>query len=321
VVSEAAMNDLGNAGITTGWLRAWLQSAGAAHVDVHWFKSDSWKHVTGWQIFYAREPELMRVALYHGKRIQAREDGGRTLLGVDALPLQNPERIVWHYMRDEHSHCVLLPLGDIAYQRERWLHVLNAGRPLLPLYVYPGDHAGTVLEPGLRGCFQISAEVSLQPLNDGGYLPEEMLIYKLQAKGMKVRFAESCTGGGLGERLSRLPGASMVLEGGWITYSNEAKHALLKVPNRVIKKYGAVSREVVAAMAKTGCDKTHVCVAVSGVAGPDGGSDDKPVGTVWMAAALSRRNIHVQCAAFSGSRAEIRKKVNNHAFALLAGVL
>ncbi len=321
IVSEAGMNDLGDAGISTGWLSAWLQSAGATHVDVHWLRADSWKQVTGWQVFYARESELMRVALYHGKRIQAREDGGRTLLGVDTFQLTNPGRIAWHYMRDDASHCVLLPSGDIAYQRERWLHVLNADRPLLPLHIYLGDQGGIVLEPGLRGCLKIRPGEFEQPINDGGYLPEETLMYKLSARGMKLRFAESCTGGGLSERFSRLPGASKVLEGGWITYSNEAKHALLRVSNRVIRKHGAVSREVVAAMAKAGCDKTHACVAVSGIAGPDGGSEDKPVGIVWMAAALSARNIHVQCATFSGSRAEIRKKTVNHAFALLACVL
>jgi len=327
VVSEAGMNDLGSAGMTTGWLSAWLQSAGAAHVDLHLLESDTWKHVTGWQIFYAGESELMRIALYHGKRIQAREDGGRTLLGVDVLPLQNPERIAWHYILDDHSHCVLLPLGDIAYQRERWLHVLNAGRPLLPLYIYPGEHAGTVLEPGLCGCVQMPEEDFEQPVNDGGYLPEETLMHKLKARSLKVRFAESCTAGGLSERLSRLPGASGVLEGGWVTYSNEAKHKLLKVPGRLLKKYGAVSREVVECMAKAGCDRTHVCVAVSGIAGPDGSSEGKPVGLVWIAAAWVEGKLRVtkktsvQCGNFSGSRAAIRQQAVNHAFALLARVL
>ncbi|MDQ6959010.1 MAG: CinA family protein [Mariprofundaceae bacterium] len=321
VVSEAGMNDLCCAGITTGWLSAWLQSAGARRVDLHLLESDTWKQAVDWQIFYASESELMRVALYHGKRIRAREDGGRTLLGADSFQLENPCRIAWHYTRDDGSCCVLLPLGDISYQRERWLHILNAGGPLLPLHVYPGDHGGIALEPGLHGLLRANPGEPEDSMNDGGYLPEETLSYKLKSCGLKVRFAESCTGGGLSERLSRLPGSSEVLDAAWITYSNDAKHALLKIPKRLITKYGAVSREVVEAMAHAGCNKSHACVAVSGIAGPDGGSEDKPVGTVWMAAALPDGTCHTRCERFPGSRAEVRQQIVNYAFALLAGML
>jgi len=321
IVSEAALNDLCSAGITTGWLSAWLQSAGAEHVDLHLLEADTWKQAVDWQVFYASESELMRVALYHGKRIRAREDGGRTLLGADSFQLENPCRTAWHYTRDDGSYCVLLPLGDISYQRERWLHILNTDGPLLPLHVYSGDHGGIALEPGLHGLLRANPGEHEDPMNDGGYLPEETLSYKLKSCGLKVRFAESCTGGGLSERLSRVPGSSEVLDAAWITYSNDAKHALLKVPKRLISRHGAVSHEVVEAMAQAGCDKAHACVAVSGIAGPDGGSEDKPVGTVWMAAALPDGKIQAQCRHFSGSRAMIRQKTVNDAFALLAGVL
>jgi len=272
VVSEVGLNDLCSAGITTGWLSAWLQSAGAERVELHLLESDTWKQAADWQMFYASESEL-------------------------------------------------LPLGDISYQRERWLHILNADRPLLPLHVYPGDHGGIALEPGLHGLLRANPDEPEGPMNDGGYLPEETLSYKLKSCGLKVRFAESCTGGGLSERLSRVPCSSEVLDAAWITYSNDAKHALLKVPKRLLTKYGAVSHEVVEVMAQAGCDKTHACVAVSGIAGPDGGSEDKPVGTVWMAAALPGGKTRVQCSHFSGSRAMIRQKTVNHAFALLAGLL
>jgi len=321
VVSEAGMNVLGGAGMTTGWLSAWLQSAGAAHIDLHLLESNTWKQAVDWRVFHAGESELMRVALYHGKRIRARENGGRTLHGADAFQLGNPGRTAWHYTHDDGSHNVLLPLGDISYQRERWLHLLNADRPLLPLHVFPGNHGGIALEPGLRGRLRVNPGELEESMNDGGYLPEETLVYKLKASGMKVRFAESCTGGGLSERLSRLPGASEVLDAAWITYSNDAKHALLKVPKRLIDKHGAVSREVVEAMAQAGCDKTHACVAVSGIAGPDGGSVDKPVGTVWIAAALPGGKTQAQCEHFSGSRAEVRQKTVNYAFVLLTGLL
>jgi len=321
VVSEAGLTHLGGAGITTGWLSAWLQSAGAEHVDLHLLESDDWKQPADWRIFYGSESELMRVALYHGKRIRAREDGGRTLLGADVFQLDNPRRIAWHYVCGDGSRCVLLPPGDIAYQRERWLHILNSDRPLLPLHVYPGDYGGMALEPGLHGLLRANPDEPENPMNDGGYLPEETLSYKLGECGLKVRFAESCTGGGLSERLSRLPGASGVLDAAWITYSNDAKHALLKVPKRLIAKHGAVSREVVESMAQAGCGKAYACVAISGIAGPDGGSEDKPVGMVWMAAALPDGTCHTRCERFPGSRGEVRQQTVNYAFALLAGML
>ncbi len=321
VVSETGLDELCNAGISAGWLSAWLQSAGAEHVSLHLLDADTWKHTMGWRVFYATEPELMRVALYHGKRIRARKDGGRTLLGADGFQLENPHRTAWHYTGADHAINVLLPLGDIAYQRETWLHLLNGGSSLFPLHIYTGEDEGMVLESGLRGSLRASSDEHGKVMNNGGYLPEETLMYKLKAASLKVRFAESCTGGGLSERLSRLPGASEVLDGGWITYSNDAKHALLRISKRLIAKHGAVSREVAEAMARAGCDKTHACVAVSGIAGPDGGSGEKPVGTVWIAAALPDGRTHAQCDYFSGSRAEIRQKTVNHAFALLAGTI
>jgi len=321
VISGAGLNDLGSAGITTGWLSAWVQSAGAKHVMLHLLEADTWKQAADWRVFYGRESELMRVALYHGKRIRAREDGGRGLLGGNGFHLDNPERTAWHYICDDGSRAVLLPLGDIAYQREPWLHLLNEGAPLRPLHVCIGENGGMMLEPGLHGSLQREPEVVKGQLNDGGYLPEEVLLHKLKSHDLKVRFTESCTGGGLSERLSRLPGASEVFDCAWITYSNDAKHALLKVPKRLIAKHGAVSREVVEAMAQAGCDKTHACVAVSGIAGPDGESGDKPVGTVWIAAALPDGSAHSECEHFTGSRAGIRQKTVNYAFALLTGLL
>ncbi len=322
VMSDAGLNDLCQAGITTGWLSAWLKSAGAEHVSIHFLDTDTWKHTAAdWQVFHATESELMRVALYHGKRIRAREDGGRTLLGADGFRLENPCRTAWCYTGYHHASSVLLPLGDIAYQRETWLYLLNGRGSLLPLNVYVGEGGGMALEAGLRGSFRAGSDGHASVMNDGGYLPEEMLMCKLKTSALKVRFAESCTGGGLSERLSRLPGASQVLDSGWITYSNDAKHALLGIPEQLLAKHGAVSREVTEAMARAGRDKAHACVAVSGIAGPDGGSADKPVGTVWMAAALPDGRTRAQCGHFSGSRANIRQKTVSCAFALLAGLL
>jgi len=96
--------------------------------------------------------------------------------------------------------------------------------------------------------------------------------------------AESCTGGLIGKMLTDVAGASEVYAGGWITYTNELKQDQLGVPSGLIEQHGAVSGEVVCAMAagaqrRSGAD---LAVSVSGIAGPGGGSPDKPVGTVWL---------------------------------------
>lgn len=99
--------------------------------------------------------------------------------------------------------------------------------------------------------------------------------------------AESCTGGAIGAAIVSVPGSSAYFQGGFLTYSNELKHQELGVSQQLFETVGAVSEEVVIAMAK-GCKqrlKTDFAIAVSGIAGPDGGTDEKPVGTVWVAIA------------------------------------
>lgn len=321
VLSELARMHLAAAGITTGWLTAWLQSAGAARVDILTLEGGLWKDAPGWQVFVGGESELMRVALRHGRRIQVQKDGRRTLIGASAMQFCNPDRLAWHYRRDgENSHTVLLPVGDIAYQRQLWLAPLLQGNPCLPLHVCLGEEGGIVLEPGL--CAYIARGDSFLPagqieFNDGGYLPEEQLAAELSRHGLRVRFAESCTGGGMGERLSRLPGASNVLDGGWISYSNQAKSSMLGVPAQLIAEYGAVSRAVVEAMAEVGSDSKHACAAVSGIAGPEGGGKGKPVGSVWIAVAVPGAGIHAKKHRFVGSRADIRAKSVITAFYML----
>ncbi len=106
----------------------------------------------------------------------------------------------------------------------------------------------------------------------------------LKANGWRLAVAESCTGGLLAASLTEQAGTSGWFEGGWVTYSNRAKQRELNVPAALFAEVGAVSREVVAAMAEGALDRAGVeyAVAISGVAGPGGGSDAKPVGTVWL---------------------------------------
>jgi len=133
---------------------------------------------------------------------------------------------------------------------------------------------------------------------------------RLQATGKRVITAESCTAGGIGAALTAIAGSSAWVEGGFITYSNAAKHRLLGVPEEMIEEHGAVSQPVVEAMAQGARKKlTAECsVAVSGVAGPGGGTPHKPVGTVWFAwSGLSAsETIFSQMMVFPGDRAAIR---------------
>lgn len=111
------------------------------------------------------------------------------------------------------------------------------------------------------------------------------LLDSLREKGMRLSTAESCTGGNIAHHLTLVAGCSDVYNGGAVTYTNAAKTDILRVDPAVIEANGAVSEEVVRAMAEGACEVFHsdCAVATSGIAGPGGGSDGKPVGTVWTA--------------------------------------
>ena len=109
----------------------------------------------------------------------------------------------------------------------------------------------------------------------------------LKAKNLSLSTAESCTGGGIAALITSVPGSSEYFNGGIVAYSNEIKKDLLHVSAETLAKYGAVSRETVIEMVKGAMKtlKTDCAVATSGIAGPGGGTPEKPVGTVWIAAA------------------------------------
>lgn len=113
------------------------------------------------------------------------------------------------------------------------------------------------------------------------------LIASAKAREFKIATAESCTGGLIAAALTATPGASAVLERGFVTYSNEAKVEMLGVPGELIERRGAVSQEVALAMVDGALrnSRADIAVAVTGIAGPDGGSPEKPVGLVHIAAA------------------------------------
>jgi nicotinamide-nucleotide amidase len=124
----------------------------------------------------------------------------------------------------------------------------------------------------------------------------------------KITTAESCTGGGIASVITSVDGSSAWFEQGFITYSNSAKQKQLDVAEALLIKHGAVSEAVVIAMA-TGARKranANVAIAVSGVAGPGGGSTDKPVGTVWLAWAIQDTDTVAKCYLFTGGRDAVR---------------
>ena len=110
------------------------------------------------------------------------------------------------------------------------------------------------------------------------------LIIKLTKKKLKIAFAESCTGGKLTSELTAISGASKVFSLGLVTYSNKAKIDILKVPKKIISKYGAVSKECCLSMVKnlSKISKANIFISVTGIAGPSGGTKLKPVGLVYI---------------------------------------
>jgi len=131
----------------------------------------------------------------------------------------------------------------------------------------------------------------------------------LKAAGKSIATAESCTGGLIAGTLTEIAGSSAVVDRGFVTYSNEAKTELLGVPAELILKVGAVSKEVAIAMAEGALarSKADIAVSVTGIAGPGGGSADKPVGTVHIAiAAKGRPTEHLHCRFADNGRRAIR---------------
>lgn len=144
------------------------------------------------------------------------------------------------------------------------------------------------------------------------------ILHELNAKKHMLSTIESCTGGLLGALITNIPGSSSAYLGGAITYSNDLKHTFADVPEGTIKAHGAVSVETARAMAIGGRARTRAdyTLAVTGIAGPDGGTPDKPVGTVCIALA-SATHVESRRFTFPGARTTIRERAATSAFAML----
>ena len=150
----------------------------------------------------------------------------------------------------------------------------------------------------------------------------DALLARCRQKGLMLVTAESCTGGLIAALLTEIPGSSDVFERGFVTYSNASKTQMLGVDADLIAESGAVSEPVAAAMAQGARKKSGVAlaVAVTGIAGPSGGSAEKPVGTV-IIAVVSENNTTVQTFHFSGDRNAVRLQSAEAALAMISAAL
>jgi len=150
----------------------------------------------------------------------------------------------------------------------------------------------------------------------------EKIIHELTKKGQTISFAESCTGGRIAAAFTAISGASEVLHGACVTYSNDIKHQWLGVSNEILENYGAVSEPCVAQMLEgiqkmTGSD---YAIAVSGIAGPTGGTEFKPVGTVYIGIKTPFDQKVYHCH-FNGSREDVQEQSTLFAIEKMAEVL
>ena len=162
----------------------------------------------------------------------------------------------------------------------------------------------SALSPAYQNLYELAAQVGIA----------------LRTRSRTLAIAESCTGGWIAKIMTDVPGSSGWFDRGFVTYSNAAKTDLLGVREATITQHGAVSAEVVAEMAAGALERSpaDLVIAVSGIAGPEGGTPDKPVGTVYLAWALRGGPVQTEIRHFSGNRDEVRLEA---VAAALQGVL
>ncbi len=144
-------------------------------------------------------------------------------------------------------------------------------------------------------------------------------------KAMVITTAESCTGGLIGAALTSVAGSSDVYDGGWVTYSYGAKTAELGVPETMLGEHGAVSEQVARRMADgalaRASGRAHIAISVTGIAGPGGSTDGKPVGMVWFGLAIKGQDTKSDVQTFKGDREAVRTQTVDHAMNLILEAL
>ena len=144
----------------------------------------------------------------------------------------------------------------------------------------------------------------------------------LQERSLTIGLAESCTGGLLASRITDVSGSSAYFIAGLVTYSNKAKTKFLSVPDEIIGRHGAVSSVVAERMAKgvRAAAGVDISLSITGIAGPAGGSPEKPIGTVFIALA-TKKEVFVRKFLFSGNRRDVRKQASEEALTMLLDYL
>ena len=145
------------------------------------------------------------------------------------------------------------------------------------------------------------------------------IVSFLKSKKIKLSIAESCTGGMLSSAISSVSGASKIFTMGLVTYSNQAKTSVLKVPKKIIQKYGAVSIQCCLAMVNnlSKISKSKICISITGVAGPKGGSRQKPVGLVYIGIKVGKKVIINKCNFKNNGRTFIQRQTVKKSLNLL----
>jgi PncC family amidohydrolase len=149
------------------------------------------------------------------------------------------------------------------------------------------------------------------------------IISLIKRKRLKLAIAESCTGGMLSSAITSVSGSSKVFTMGLVTYSNQAKTSILKVPKKIIKKYGAVSVQCCFAMVNNlnKISKSKVCVSITGIAGPKGGSRHKPVGLVYIGIRVGKKVVINKCNFKNKGRVFIQKQTVKKSLNLLSNLI
>ena len=151
----------------------------------------------------------------------------------------------------------------------------------------------------------------------------QIIVSLLKRKKLKIAVAESCTGGMLSNRITSVSGSSKVFTLGLVTYSNEAKISILKVPKKIISKYGAVSVQCCLAMVNnlSKISNSKICISITGIAGPYGGSKQKPIGLVYIGIKIGKKVMINKCNFKNKGRIFIQKQTVKKSLNLLAQLI
>ncbi len=268
------------------------------------------------------------------------ERDGRVLVSMPGVPFETEgmmrisviDAIKRHFAPDTTLlHRVLMVSGitesDLAAVLAPWEDELPAGLHLAYLPT-PGyirlrlDGVNVPQEEFDRAYARMCDIAAGWELYRGDASPARILLELLRERGLTVASAESCTGGNIAHSITMEPGSSDCYLGSVVSYSNDVKSRVLGVPESALMAHGAVSEPVVMAMARgvAACIGADCSMATSGVAGPGGGTPDKPVGTVWIAV-HTPRGTRAECCHFPGSRARVIERATTHAILMLISEL